>query len=79
MMTTEVNEEAIVAKLRSESQEYRQWEQEHRKLEDTLVTFEIHRHLTPEEELERKRIQKLKLAAKDRMMEIVRRSRVGQA
>jgi uncharacterized protein YdcH (DUF465 family) len=79
MMNTEVNEEAIVSRLRSESQEYQQWEQEHRKLEDTLVTFEVHRYLTPEQELERKRIQKLKLAAKDRMMDIVRRSRVGQA
>jgi uncharacterized protein YdcH (DUF465 family) len=79
MMTTEVNEEAIVARLRSESQEYRQWEQEHRKLDETLVTFELHRYLTPEEELERKRIQKLKLAAKDKMMAIIRRSRMGQA
>jgi uncharacterized protein len=79
MMNAEVNEEAIVTRLRSESQEYQQWEQEHRKLEDSLVTFEVHRYLTPEEEVERKRIQKLKLAAKDRMMDIVRRSRVGQA
>jgi len=77
-MNVEVKEE-VVAKLRMESPEYKKWEEEHRMLENTLMSFEIHRYLTPEQEVERKRIQKLKLAAKDRMMEIVRRSRVGQA
>jgi uncharacterized protein YdcH (DUF465 family) len=79
MMDVEVNEEALVTKLRIENSEYQKWEQEHRKLEDTLMSFETHRYLTPEEEVERKRIQKLKLAAKDKMMEIIRRTRVGRA
>jgi len=78
-MSVEVTEETLAARLRSENQEYQRWEQEHKKLEDTLMTFEAHRYLTPEEEMERKRIQKLKLAAKDRMMEIMRRSLQGQA
>ncbi|HET6364181.1 MAG TPA: DUF465 domain-containing protein [Nitrospirota bacterium] len=78
-MNVEVNEEVLREKLRVENPEFQKWEQEHRKLEDTLMSFESHRYLTPEEEMERKRIQKLKLAAKDRMMEILRRSRVGQA
>jgi len=78
-MNVEVNEEVLREKLRVENPEFQKWEQEHRKLEDTLMSFESHRYLTPEEEMERKRIQKLKLAAKDRMMDIVRRSRVGQA
>ncbi len=78
-MNVEVKEEALVARLRTEDTEYQKWEQEHRKLEDSLMSFETHRYLTPEEEVERKRIQKLKLAAKDRMMEIVRRTRVGRA
>jgi uncharacterized protein YdcH (DUF465 family) len=78
-MNVEVNEEVLREKLRMENPEFQKWEQEHRKLEDTLMSFESHRYLTPEEEMERKRIQKLKLAAKDRMMEILRRSRVGQA
>jgi uncharacterized protein len=78
-MSVEVTEETLVARLRSENQEYQRWEQEHRKLEDTLMTFETHRFLTPEEEMERKRIQKLKLAAKDRMVEIMRLSQRGQA
>jgi hypothetical protein len=79
MMNVEVKEEALAAKLRIENQEYQRLEQEHKKLEDTLMTFEVHRYLTPEEEIERKRIQKLKLAAKDRMMDILRRTRSGQA
>lgn len=78
-MNVEVKEEVLVEKLRVENSEFNKWEQEHRKLENTLMSFETHRYLTPEEELERKRIQKLKLAAKDRMMEIIRRSKVGQA
>ena len=79
MMNMEVKEEALMARLRTENPEYQKWEQEHRKLESTLMTFEAHRYLTPEEEVERKRIQKLKLAAKDRMMDIIRRiqSRTG--
>jgi uncharacterized protein YdcH (DUF465 family) len=78
-MNVEVTEETLVARLRSENQEFQRWEQEHKKLEDTLLTFEVHRYLTPEEEIERKRVQKLKLAAKDRMMDIMRRSQRGQA
>ena len=78
-MNVEVKDEPLVAQLRSENREFQKWEQEHRKLEDSLLNFEAHRYLTPEEEMERKRIQKLKLAAKDRMMEIIRRMKVGCA
>jgi uncharacterized protein YdcH (DUF465 family) len=74
MMDVEVSEDALVTKLRIENSEYQKWEQEHRKLEDTLMSFETHRYLTPEEEVERKRIQKLKLVAKDKMMDIIRRT-----
>ncbi len=78
-MNVEVNEEVVKARLRTEDPEYQKWEQEHRNLEDALTSFEAYRYLTPEEEIERKRIQKLKLAAKDRMMEMVRRYKVGRA
>ena len=78
-MNVEVKEEVLVEKLRVENSEFKKWEQEHRQLENTLTSFETHRYLTTEEKVERKRIQKLKLAAKDRMMEIIRRSKVGQA
>jgi uncharacterized protein len=79
MNVMEVNEEVVRAKLRTESPEFQKWEEEHHKLESTLASIDSHVYLTPEEEVERKRIQKLKLAAKDKMMEMIRRSKVGQA
>lgn len=78
-MNVEVHEEALVARLMVENTEFKQLEQEHRKLEDNLMAYETHVYLSPEEELERKRLQKLKLAAKDRMMDIIRRTKVGRA
>jgi uncharacterized protein YdcH (DUF465 family) len=78
-MNVEVSEDVLMARLRVEDPEYQKWEQEHRKLDDSLMTYEIYRYLTPEQEVERKRIQKLKLAAKDRMMDIIRRTSVGLA
>ncbi len=78
-MNVEVKEDALMARLRTENPEYQKWEQEHRMLDNTLMSFEIYRYLTPEQEVERKRIQKLKLAAKDRMMDIIRRTSVGLA
>ena len=78
-MNVEVNEDAVMARLRTENPEYQKWEQEHQKLEDSLMGFEVHKYLTPEQEVERKRIQKLKLAAKDRMMDIIRRTGIGRA
>ncbi len=79
MNVMEVSEEALRARLRTEDPEYQKWENEHHKLETTLASIDSHVYLTPEEEVERKRIQKLKLAAKDRMMEMIRRYKVGRA
>ena len=79
MMNAEVNDEALIARLRTEDPEFQRWEQEHNQLESTLANIDAHLYLSPEEEVERKRIQKLKLATKDKMMEMVRRNRVGRA
>ena len=79
MMNTEVKEDVLMARLRTENPEFQKWEDEHHKLESSLASIDSHVYLTPEEEVERKRIQKLKLAAKDKMMEMIRRSKVGQA
>ena len=79
MNVMEVSEEALRAKLRMEDPEFQKWEEEHHKLESTLASIDSHVYLTPEEELERKRIQKLKLAAKDKMMDLIRRRKVGRA
>ena len=79
MMNVEVREEAVIARLRTENPEFQKWEEEHHKLESTLASIDSHVYLTPEEEIERKRIQKLKLAAKDKMMDMIRRYKVGRA
>ena len=79
MMTAEVNEDAFVARLRIENAEFQKWEEEHDKLESELESYDSHVYLSPAEEMERKRIQKLKLAAKDKMMEMIRRSMHGRA
>ena len=44
---------------------------EHQDLKKQLDTLNHKHHLTPDEEVEKKRIQKLKLAGKDRIMAIL--------
>ena len=78
-MGTEVKEETVWERLRSENSEFQRWEEEHSKLEENLLRFTSHRYLTPEEEAEEKRIKKLKLIAKDRMMAIVRQHSIASA
>lgn len=79
MLNVEASEDVLVARLRTEDPEFKKWEEEHHKLESNLASIDSHVYLSPEEEIERKRIQKLKLAAKDKMMEMVRRYKVGRA
>jgi uncharacterized protein YdcH (DUF465 family) len=79
MNVMEVSEEALRERLRRENPEFQKLEQEHRKLDSQLLNFELHVYLTPEEELERRRLQKLKLAAKDKITELIRHSKVGRA
>jgi uncharacterized protein YdcH (DUF465 family) len=79
MNVMEVSEEVLRAKLRTENAEFQRLEQEHRKIDKELMNFEIHVYLSPEEEIERRRLQKLKLAAKDKMMEMLRQAKAGNA
>lgn len=58
--------------LKKQNEEYRKLYEEHRKLEEALAIIDKNRYITPEEEIERKKIQKQKLIKKDRMAEIVR-------
>ncbi|MGH7933502.1 MAG: DUF465 domain-containing protein [Candidatus Binataceae bacterium] len=52
---------------------------EHQELKQKLEAFRHKLYLTPEEEVEKKRIQKLKLASKDRIMEILSRHQHEEA
>jgi uncharacterized protein YdcH (DUF465 family) len=79
MNVMEVSEEVLRAKLRTENAEFQHLEQEHRRIDKELMNFEIHVYLSPEEELERRRLQKLKLAAKDKMTDMIKRYKTGHA
>jgi len=67
-----LKEQEIAELLKKENEEFRKLSDEHRDLDGLLAEIDNKRYLTPEEELERKKIQKQKLLKKDRMAEIVR-------
>lgn len=67
-----LKEQEISEILLKESEEYKKLGEEHRNFEKTLSEMDKKVYLTPEEEIERKRIQKLKLTRKDRMAELIR-------
>jgi uncharacterized protein len=67
-----LKETEIVEVLKKENEEFKKLSEEHRTLDAQLAEMDTKRYLTPEEEVERKRIQKLKLLRKDRMAELVR-------
>ena len=79
MNVAEVSEESVRTKLRSENPEFQKLEQEHRELDKRLMSFETHVYLSPEEEFERRRLQKIKLATKDRIADMIRRYKAGNA
>jgi uncharacterized protein YdcH (DUF465 family) len=67
-----MKDQEIAAILGRENEEYRKLGEEHKDLEQLLSDIDRKRYLTQEEELERKKIQKLKLIKKDRMAELIR-------
>lgn len=69
----ERRDEELILQHLTHDQELRTLYEEHQTLKRKLEEFRHKLYLTNEEELEEKRIQKLKLASKDRMMEILHR------
>lgn len=67
-----MKEQEVVDHLKKENEEFRKLFEEHHSLEGILAEIDKKLHLTPEEEIERKRMQKLKLAKKDKMAEFIR-------
>jgi uncharacterized protein YdcH (DUF465 family) len=63
----EDKEELLKKRLMEDDPEFKKLMEEHVKFEKVLAEFNERSHLTPNEEMERKRIQKLKLSGKDRM------------
>jgi hypothetical protein len=56
----------IIAKLLKENEEFKQAFEEHRELKEKVDMLNQKKYLTPEEEIELKRLKKLKLSAKDK-------------
>lgn len=71
----EKHEEEMIRTLLDRDDELKRYYEEHIELERQLERFHNKVYLTPEEDLEKKRIQKMKLAGKDRIMEILGRYR----
>jgi len=69
----ERRDEELILQHLTHDQELRTLYEEHQTLKRKLEEYRHKHYLTNQEELEEKRIQKLKLASKDRMMEILHR------
>jgi uncharacterized protein len=67
-----LTEDAIVEQLRRTNTEFRELEESHHRLDLELNELQRRHVLTPIEEIEKKRIQKEKLATKDRLAEFIR-------
>ena len=62
---------ALIERLKQEDTEFRRLLEEHQQYEALLEAYTNLRFLTSDQEIERKRLQKLKLQGKDRMMAIL--------
>ena len=71
----EEKDEELIRTLLEREPDLRRYYEEHMDLERRLGALQQKLYLTPEEELDRKRLQKLKLAGKDKIMEILARHR----
>jgi len=71
----EKRDEELIQSLMDRDVELREHYLAHESFERELARLNSKAHLSADEEIERKRLQKLKLAGKDRMMEILYRYR----
>lgn len=67
-----LTEHVIAERLRQSNQEFRQLEESHHRLDAELNDLQRRHVLTPAEELVKKRLQKEKLAKKDKLAEFIR-------
>ncbi len=71
----EKRDEELIARLLPENEELQRLMKEHREFEDRLAELNKRIYLTEEESVEKKRIQKLKLAGRDRIEQILNQHR----
>jgi len=70
-----VADELLISVLISEDEELRGYVEEHKKLDNKVKQLAKRRFLTPSEDMERKYLQKKKLAGKDRIAAILTKYR----
>ena len=75
----ESKEEAAIVSLLDKDPELRKYYDEHQELEKQLREYQHKLHLSADEEVEKKRLQKMKLAGKDKIMEILEKHRHASA
>ncbi|HEV8341662.1 MAG TPA: DUF465 domain-containing protein [Candidatus Binatia bacterium] len=75
----EQREEELIVSLLDKDAELKKYYEEHQELEKKLSLYQHKPHLSAMEEVEKKRLQKLKLLGKDKIMEILERYRHGRA
>jgi len=71
----EKGEENLIAKHIHHDEELRKYMEEHRRYEETIEGFNQRVYLTPYEEVERKKLQKMKLIGKERIYTILSKYR----
>jgi uncharacterized protein YdcH (DUF465 family) len=71
----EKNDEILIERHIGDDEELRRYVEEHRQYEDELEVFNSRVHLTVEEEVRRKVLQKMKLLGKERIYSILEKYR----
>jgi hypothetical protein len=71
----ERTDELLIERYIQQDGELKKHVEDHRKLETALEDFNKRIYLTPQEEMEKKKLQKMKLASKDRIYAILSKYR----
>ena len=74
----EKRDEKLIAQLIKENKTLREYVEQHKEYERQLEEYSKRIHLTTEESMERKRIQKLKLAGRDKIERVLAAHRGAQ-
>jgi hypothetical protein len=72
-----MTDDEIMRLLETQDEEFGNVSREHRELKEALARIHERVYLTPEEEAEKKSMQKQKLQKKDRMAELIRKYRAS--
>lgn len=73
-----MTDEQIAQALANENEEFKALSDEHASMKAKLAEFQSKLHLTPEEELQKRQMQKQKLAQKDKMADMIREYKAAQ-